>query len=729
MSSRSVKKRPSTKRKHPVSGVLMVFTVILVAIVGCGIAGFAVGNSWLTNLPDYSDADLYNTSEPTVVYASDGTTELARFQLEFREAVDQSEISPYVLQGTVATEDERFYSHNGIDIAGIVRALANNLMGGELEGASTITQQFVRNTILADEMDDISLKRKVREAYIALDLEKKYSKDEILTMYLNTINYGCGAYGIQAASQRYFSKNASDLTLAEAALLIGIPQSPTFNNPVDYPDNALERRNLVLDRMLSNGYITQAEHDAAQAEPIVLNMYYDPSDGIYAYPYYTSYVKQLLYSDYGLSESDILQGGLKVVTALDTDLQDDAEAAAEYKRDLLGGDLDVAMAVIEPSTGYVRAIVGGADYSESQVNIATGQGGGGRPCGSAFKVFTLVTALKNGISPNTYIDCTSPATIDNYTVQNYDNINYGTRTITRALAVSSNTGFVRLISSLGPESVAETAREMGISSTLSPETAGATLTLGVENVTPLEMAEAFATIATGGIHIDSTPIITITDSAGNVIVDNTDPEARSERVISEEVAHAAEKVMENVITSSEGTGYSARLASGQTAAGKTGTTESYQDITFFGITPQYSVGIWCGDPSNATTVPVGTTCADVFSNFLDRVLDSSDVESFPMDNASDPTYTEYTDTKYHIYGTSGYYSSSSSSSYSSTATTDTTTTDTTTTDTGGGTADAGGGGGTADAGGGGGTADAGGGGGTADAGGGGGTASAESDSS
>ena len=665
MSSRSVKKRPSVKRKHPVYGLLVVLVVLFVFVAAGGVAVWSLGNSWLEDLPDYSDADLYNTSEPTVVYASDGTTELARFQLEFREAVEQSQISPYVLQGTVATEDERFYSHNGIDLAGIARALVNNLMGGELEGASTITQQFVRNTILADEMDDISIKRKVREAYIALDLEKKYSKDEILTMYLNTINYGNGAYGIQAAAQRYFSKNASELTLAEAATLVGIPQSPTYNNPIDYPDNALARRNTVLDRMLSNGYISQAEHDAAQAEPLNLNTYFDPSDGIYAYPYFTSYVRTLLYNNYGLSESDILQGGLKVITTLDTDLQDKAESAAADKRDALGGDLECAMAVIEPETGYIRAIVGGEDYYASQVNLATGSGGGGRPVGSAFKVFTLVTALENGISPSTYVDCSSPATIDTYTVQNYDNADYGTRTIERALAVSSNTGFVRLISSIGPSEVASVAKKMGIDTELSPETAGATLTLGVENVNVLEMAEAYATIATGGIHVDSTPILTISDKSGNVLVDNTDPSNRSERVLSEEVAHAAEKVMESVINTSEGTGSAAKLSSGQTAAGKTGTTESYYDITFFGITPQYSVGIWCGDPSNASTVPVGTSCADVFSNFLNQVITSSDIQSFPMDNASNPEYKEYTDTKYHIYGNSNPNGSSSSSSSSS----------------------------------------------------------------
>lgn len=645
MGSRSIKNRPSVKKKSALSGVLAVFGVIAVLFVAGGVAAFALINTWLVDLPDYQNAEEYNTSQPTVVYASDRTTELARFQLENREPVSQDLISDYVLKGTVATEDERFYSHAGVDYAGIARALVNNLTGGSLEGASTITQQFVRNTILADEMDDISIKRKVREAYIALEIEHQFTKDQILVMYLNTINYGSGAYGIEAASQRYFSKSATELTLAEAALLVGIPQSPTYNNPIDYPDNALSRRNTVLDRMLTNGYITQEEHDAARAEPIELNVKEYTDDGILAYPYFTSYVRSLLYNSYDLSESDILQGGLKVYTTLDTRMQDAAEAAAAAKRSSLGGDLEVALAVIDPNTGYVKAIVGGSDYYSSEVNLATGQGAGGRPCGSAFKVFTLVEALNQGISPQTYVDCGSPATIDNYTLSNYDNINYGTRTIARALNVSANTGFVRLISSIGPANVAETAHKMGVSSALSNFP---TLTLGTENVTPLEMTEAYATIASGGIHRDSTPIMTIEDSDGRVVLDNTNVDARSERVLSAEVAAAAEKVMEGVVNSYEGTGTAAALASGQVVAGKTGTTESYKDITFFGITPQLSVGIWCGDPSNVQSIPTGTNCADVFRSFATIALSDQQVQDFPA--AAELTYKNYVDQKYHIYG-------------------------------------------------------------------------------
>ena len=282
-----MKGRKGTKVKNKKVIVLSVLG-LMVAFIAAGVFGVVtLCNSWLEDLPDYQNADAYNTAQPTMVYASDGTTLLAEFQLENREPVALDQISEYVLKGTVATEDERFYTHAGVDYLGVARALVNNLMGGELEGASTITQQFVRNTILSDEMRDISFKRKIREMYISQKLEEQYSKDEILLMYLNTINYGSGAYGIEAASERYFSKDAKDLTLNEAATLVGIPQSPTYNNPIDYPDNCLKRRNTVLDRMVSNGVITAEEADAVKAEPIELNPSEPSMTGILAYPYFT----------------------------------------------------------------------------------------------------------------------------------------------------------------------------------------------------------------------------------------------------------------------------------------------------------------------------------------------------------------------------------------------------------------------------------------------------------
>ena len=228
--------------------------------------------------------------------------------------------------------------------------------------------------------------------FIATKMEEMYSKDEILLMYLNTINYGSGSYGIQAAAERYFSKNASDLTLAEAATLVGIPQSPTYNNPIDHAENCLSRRNLVLDRMVSNGYITQEEADAAKAEQIVLNATEPSTNGIVAYPYFASYVRnQLLNEDgkYDFSVADIFEGGLNIITTLDVEYQEAAEAAAAKKVEQVGSDFEVAMVAIDNENGFIKAMVGGKDFDNQQVNMATGEGSSGRQCGSSFKVFTL----------------------------------------------------------------------------------------------------------------------------------------------------------------------------------------------------------------------------------------------------------------------------------------------------------------------------------------------------
>ena len=665
MASRVIKNRPSIKRKHPFYAVLIVLSVFVVAC-GAGCYGMlTLSESWIGDLKDYdiSEVSELNTSAPTTVLASDEKTQLARFQVENRDPVEIDKISSYVLQGTVATEDERFYEHGGFDIVGIARAAVVSLTGSGREGASTITQQFIRNTVLADEMNDISLKRKIREIYLSVKLEEAYSKDEILLMYLNTVNYGSGAYGIQAASQRYFSKDASKLTLAEAAALVGIPQSPTYNNPIDYYDSCVTRRNTVLDRMLSNGYITQAEHDAAQAEELVLNPSTPTVDGIEKYPYFTSYVKTVLQDQY--SQLDIFKGGLTVVTTLDVDTQEKAESAIREKEDTLSESISGSLVAIDPSTGHIKALVGGKDWNTQKTNLATGEGtNGGRPCGSAFKTFTLITALEEGIDPNTNIDCSSPATIPDtgYTnsnqLQNIDNINYGTRTITRAFAVSSNTGFVRLQMALGTEKVIETAKKMGITSTLN---ANPSLTLGQSNVTMLDMSSAYSVIANGGIKYEAQPILKIYDKKNNLIVDNSNPEG--ERVISAEVAHAATEVMKTVVNSSEGTGTAAALANGQEVAAKTGTSSEYHDITFCGTTPQLSVAIWFGDPSNQETLSAHLSCADVFKNFMDQALEGKETQSFP--DAGTPTYTAFQNATYHIYGVSGWGSSSSSSSSSS----------------------------------------------------------------
>lgn len=287
------------------------FGFLLLAGTAFGIGMIGVVDTWLQDLPDYTDTDLYLMSEPTTILDADGNV-IARFYTQNRTTVSLDQISDYVINGTVATEDERFYEHGGFDLVGIMRAAASQITGGS-EGASTITQQLVRNTILSDEQFDITLERKVREIYLAVKMEEIYSKDEILNMYLNVINYGHGAYGIEAAAQTYFSKSASDLTLAEAALLVGLPNAPSQYDPTINPELAVQRRNTVLDRMLRNGYISQEEHDAAQAEELQLNVSETSGTGvdINAYPYFVDYVRSLLSDEFDYDQISLAASPLR----------------------------------------------------------------------------------------------------------------------------------------------------------------------------------------------------------------------------------------------------------------------------------------------------------------------------------------------------------------------------------------------------------------------------------
>ncbi len=616
MSLRSRKKRAHRRKRQPLSKAMMALVIVLVVFGIGGIAAAAAAMVWLQDLPDYKDSSAFNYAEKTSVYANDGTTLLAEFYIENRDPVELSEISQYVLDGTVATEDERFYEHDGVDMMGIARAIVVNLTGTGKEGASTITQQFVRNTVLADEATESTIKRKVREAYISLELEKMYDKDEILQMYLNTINYGQGAYGIEAASQLYFSKPAKDLTLDEAATLIGIPQSPTYNNPIDNPESCLARRNLVLDRMLSNHYITQEEHDEAQQAPLELNVTREEStNGIIKYDYFTSYVRDTLLQDYSVNE--VFKGGLTVVTTLDPHVQDLAEAAVDRKLEGLPDNLECALVAIDPDTGFIEAMVGGRDFTTNEFNLATQAK---RQAGSSFKTFTLLAALDEGISPETNLNCTSKVKINDWEVANYGNANYGTRSIESAFAVSSNTGFAELCTEIGPQKVVDMAHKCGIESELE---AVPSITLGVEEVSVLEMAQAYATIANGGTLHKANCIEEIRDSSGQVIYR---ADTQGEKVLSTDLTEAAVKVMEGVVQ--KGTGRNAALYNGQPVGGKTGTSEDYRDKWFCGITPQISVAIWIGD-RNEKSMPTWVAADSIFGDFVNKLLQGQEKEDFP----------------------------------------------------------------------------------------------------
>ena len=641
------------------AGILGFVALLTVAL------SFSLGSlisSWLENLPDYTSADAYLVAEPTQVFDSEGNR-IAEYYLQNRKSVTIDAVSPYVLSGTVDTEDVRFYQHNGVDPQGIVRAMFVQ-MGGGSEGASTITQQLVRNTVLSDEQFEISIKRKVREAYIAVEMEKVYTKEQILMMYLNTIYYGHSAYGIEAASITYLNKSAKDLTLAEAALLVGLPNSPTSYDPTVNPNLAVQRRNVVLDRMLTAGDITKEEHDAAQAEELHLNLGSAVMDSAGTFPFFTDYVKDMLLDDF--DNDTILQGGLKVYTTIEPACQRAAEDAVNsFYEGMSDDELQSALVAVDVNTGYIKAMVGGRDYNNLQFNLATQAQ---RQPGSSFKAVTLAAALNEGMNPNIYLDCSSPLQVTpTWKVQNYGNSQYGTISLKRATELSSNTGYAQVATAIGYDKVAEMGKTLGIDVDLPGY---ASLTLGSTGIPVNQMAEAYATIASGGLHRDAIAITKICDRNDNVVYEHKD---NPEQVIPKEVAVAETDVLEGVLTNSGATGsqfYYSYYNANQPAAGKTGTTEDYRDLWFVGYTPQISCAVWTGYTSEET-VRIGgtyghpyTTSGPIWAMFMSNYLNGRAREEFPTADAPEYKPNSYWDVSRSSSSRSSYDDSDSESASS-----------------------------------------------------------------
>ncbi len=622
-------------RTHIVGfGAAGLFGFIALIVIALAFSVGSIVEGWLKDLPDFDSPDAYVVSEPTTVYDSKGNV-IAEFMAENRRNVELSEISPYVLTGTVDTEDIRFYQHNGVDPQGIARAALVTLVGGS-EGASTIDQQLVRNTVLSDEQFDRTLKRKVREAYIAVEMEKKYSKDQILNMYLNTIYYGNGAYGIEAAAKTYFNTTAKDLTLAQAALLVGIPNSPTMYDPTQNPDASIKRRNLVLKRMLDAGDISQEEYDEAYNTPLELNPGSNSVSNTGVYPYWTQYIKEVLSEDF--STDTVMKGGLKVYTTIDPDAQQEAQKAVSDRLEAIGKEgLESALVAVDPSTGYIKAMVGGSDFSKNQVNLATQ---GMRQPGSAFKVFTLVAAIRDGMNPDVYLNCNSPLKVSsNWTVKNYGGTSYGTITLRRATELSSNTGYVQVAQAVGGQSIVKCAKDMGITEELP---AYDSITLGTIPVPVIQMAEAYSTLASGGVHRDAVAITKIEDRNGNQVYEHKDAPTQ---VLDPAVAAATTDVLQDVVSSGSGTAHVvAGYGIDQPIAGKTGTTEYADNLWFCGYTPQIAVAVWTGYPDSSKTVIIGgsgghpsNSSCPIFGQFVKAYVGDTPRAEFPAAEER-PTY-------------------------------------------------------------------------------------------
>ena len=552
-----------------------VVVIIVLAFAAAGIYLFDLSKS----LPNLAvGQDTVKTARTSVVYAADGSVLAEWHGEEDRTVVPFDEMPPHLRNAVVAIEDRRFYEHNGVDTQAIGRALSVNAAArGVEQGGSTITQQVVK-VLFTDGKRTLS--RKVREALLAYQLEARTDKGKVLELYLNTIYFGNGAYGVESAAKRYFSKSTSSLSLAESATLAGVIRSPSRFAPTEAPDKALQRRNLVLKEMLAQGYISPDEARQARAAPLGIVVRKEAGQ---VAPYFVEYVKQELIARLGADK--VYRGGLRVHTSLEPGLQALAEKSADQLAEK--NDPEVALVAVRHATGEVLAMVGGRDYAENQFNLAVQ---GRRQPGSAFKPFVLVTALQQGVRPE-HVFSAAPYSVrvtdGIWKVQNYENkITQGSLTLRAATNWSVNAVYARLIMKVGPEKVVETARKMGITTPLEPNPAIALGGLRT-GVSPLEMASAYGTLANGGLRVRPTGIVRVTDDTGRVIYS---PEPKPERVISRPTAVQASLMLHDVVE--QGTGTAAKITTW--AAGKTGTTQSYRDAWFVGWSGDVSTAVWVG---------------------------------------------------------------------------------------------------------------------------------------
>ncbi len=559
------------------------------------------------------------------VYAADGHTILAVLRgSQSRVLVKSGQISPWIKQAIVATEDKRFYEHRGIDIRGMARALLADVEHkSAVQGGSTITQQFVKNELTGA---DRSITRKLKEATLAWQLEQHWDKDQILTAYLNTIYFGNGAYGIERAARTYFGHDAAKLTLPEAALLAGIPEDPSRYDPVAHPRTAEKRRALVLSLMLRQGIIGAQQYRNALRAPMPKPQDVHLSGVMGQAPYFGEYVKQQLLSDDQFGAKRVYGGGFRVHTTINLRLQRLAREAIDKWLPSPDGP-QAALVSINPSNGAVLAMYGGRSFHASQFNLAVQ---GERQPGSSFKPFVLATALKEGIAPSSTFE-SKPVSIflgnRYWNVHNYEGEYLGSIDLVKAISASDNSVFAQLTKVVGPSQVVRTAHQVGITS---PLQSVFSIGLGSQAVNPLEMARAYATFANGGYRVDGKVfgnrprvITQIDDASGKTAFENAPVR---KQVMSSTDAQLLTQLLQGVVTS--GTGRAAALPN-QPVAGKTGTTENYGDAWFVGYTPQLVTAVWVGYPKGLRPMltefhggPVvgGTFPAEIWKTYMESAL-------------------------------------------------------------------------------------------------------------
>ncbi len=607
-----------------------------------GLALLAAGCSYTAAL----DPVPLDPAQSSTILAADGTL-LARLDLgEHREAVALSEMAPALADAVVAIEDHRFWERDsGVDLKAIGRALQTNVEEGRIvEGGSTITQQYVRNVLLTR---DQTVHRKLREAVLSIQLERKYTKAEILERYLNEVYFGNGAYGAQAAADRYFAKPAAELQLHEAALLAGVLRAPSDYDPIAHPDTARRRRDAVLDAMSKHGFASPTDVADAKRAPIeVSNTSWSRNTTA---PYFVEAVKRWFLANpaFGTTESEreqlLYQGGLRIETTLDLRRQFIAEAAVRNIVVDPANDPAASLVSIDPDNGHVVAYVGGHDYwgeePWAQFDLA---GQAKRPTGSTFKPFVLTAALTAGIPLDREFDAPAQITIplvgqEPWVVNNYGDEGFGKLDLLEATVRSVNTVYAQLIMAVTPTSAIETASAAGVRSDLRPYPSAA---LGLNEASVVDLASAYSTFAADGLHAEPVIVTKVVDARGTVLHEEL---PRRERVFDETIVRTLNHVLEQVVT--RGTGAEARI--GRPVAGKTGTSDDWKDAWFVGSTPQLTTAVWVGfvtpepmlPPRTREKITGGTWPARIFALYMEGALAEEPSLSFPLPDldADDPS--------------------------------------------------------------------------------------------
>ena len=607
---------------------------VLAAIVGAVVLVSALAVHSVAKNLDLQEGDLkeIRLGENTRIYDQNGKPLGIVAGVTNRTVVGSKRIPQVLKDATVAIEDKRFYDHSGVDYYRLVGAAVRDLQSGSAtQGGSTITMQLIKN--LYDPKASRTLSKKIEEAYLAYQYEEKYTKDEILTKYLNGVFYGQNAIGVQAASLTYFDKDVSDISLTQAALLAGLPQAPSSYNPFAHPEEARARRNVVLEQMADQGYISRELAERAKRSGISLKRgqaYKRKRE-----EYFFEYVRQVLIDRYG--EKKVQQGGFKVYTTIDPALQ---SAARKAIRENLFYDDDPASAIVmvDSKKGYIRAMASSQSFSaENQFNFATQAV---RQPGSTFKTFVLTQAVRQGINPWTTLygskklDFVDPdyGPID---VSTYSNSYRGAISIASATLSSDNSVFQQLTLDVGPEKVIDTAYDMGVSKDRElPDVAS--VGLGAGGVTPLDMATAYAPLSNGGFRVEPLAISRIVKPDGSEDVFAPD----RTRIFQDGVSYEVTRILQNNVTGGTGT----RAQIGVTVAGKTGTTDDFRDAWFVGYTPEYSTAVWVGYPNSSgptryltsvhgIAVAGGTFPAQIWADFMSVVVArEGDAGSFPLPN-------------------------------------------------------------------------------------------------